>query len=68
MIYTINTLFEVSIRIVVEFCLPISEAAWMLVLFIATWVYFPAKPPTPPSASAETKREVVLSGARILFT
>ncbi|XP_072020912.1 solute carrier family 49 member 4-like [Amphiura filiformis] len=44
------------------------EAGFMAILFIMTWVYFPAKPPTPPSASAETKREDFLEGAKILFT
>ena len=46
----------------------ITEAGFMAVLFILTLVYFPAKPPTPPSASAETKREDFVEGAKILFT
>ncbi|XP_072029148.1 solute carrier family 49 member 4-like [Amphiura filiformis] len=43
------------------------EAGFMAILFIMTLVYFPSKPPTPPSASAETKREDFLAGAKILF-
>ncbi|XP_072029151.1 solute carrier family 49 member 4-like isoform X2 [Amphiura filiformis] len=44
------------------------EAGFMAILFIMTLVYFPAKPPTPPSASAETRREDFRAGARILLT
>ncbi|XP_072020444.1 solute carrier family 49 member 4 homolog [Amphiura filiformis] len=42
------------------------ECGWVACLCLLTWLYFPAKPPTPPSASAETKREDFIPGAKIL--
>ncbi|XP_072018973.1 solute carrier family 49 member 4-like [Amphiura filiformis] len=42
------------------------ECGWVVFLCLLTWLYFPAKPPTPPSASAETKRKDFIPGAKIL--
>ncbi|XP_072020445.1 solute carrier family 49 member 4 homolog [Amphiura filiformis] len=42
------------------------EFGWVALLCILSWLYFPAKPPTPPSASAEVKRKDFIPGAKSL--
>ncbi|XP_072024364.1 solute carrier family 49 member 4-like [Amphiura filiformis] len=43
------------------------ECAMMAILCIAAWIYFPAKPPTPPSVSASKTREEFLPGVKKLI-
>ncbi|XP_072021194.1 solute carrier family 49 member 4-like [Amphiura filiformis] len=44
------------------------EFGMIVVLYIIAWIYFPSKPPTPPSVTASTPREDFLPGAKILVT
>lgn len=44
-----------------------SEAGLQLVIFLAILIYYPAKPPRPPSISATTKRADFKNGIKKLF-
>ncbi|XP_025084665.1 disrupted in renal carcinoma protein 2 homolog [Pomacea canaliculata] len=45
----------------------IIEAVWCGVLLLTVLIYFPAKPPTPPCASAGVQRESFLQGLKSLL-
>ena len=44
-----------------------TECDVVVFLYIVTWIYFPTKPPTPPSMSTSKKREDCLPSAKILI-
>lgn len=43
------------------------EAVWCAVLLLTVLIYFPAKPPTPPCASAGVQRESFVQGLKSLL-
>ena len=43
------------------------DAGVCVALMIAVWIYFPAKPPTPPSASASVERTNFSEGLKAII-
>lgn len=43
------------------------EAVMIGILFFAVWIYFPAKPPSPPSLSSAAGRVEFIPGAKLLL-